>query len=469
MNSKYKRLLENTGLMFIGSFGSKIISFVMLPFYTMWLSVEDYGASDIISVYSTILLAFISLNIGDAIFVVPSQKSIEEKKSYFTSGLLFSICASIALMLFYIGIRIVLNLTGNSFFDNILYICLITFTSLFITLFQQFCKSIDKIKVYATAGIVQTICVAAFGFLLIPKFKLQGFIYCLIIANIVSALYVFFSATLINYINFNLISKGKLIEMFKYSVPLIPNSIMWLIVSYLNRPLMEKYLGLYAIGIYALANRFPSLINTVYNNFSNSWQISVLEQYKKEGFDRFYNRVTLLMICGLSSFVVVFSILQEPLFKVLLNERYLEATKYIPILCYSCLFISLGSIYGAVFSAERVSKYYFYSSVWSAITAIVCNYVFIKQWGIDGACWSCVASYAIGAISRFAYARKYVSFESSKEIFLFILISLLIICLKSYCNSILYLLLPFLILICYTCYIFKKLSLYPLFKKDELF
>lgn len=429
---KYKTLLSNTGLMFIGTFGSKMISFVMLPFYTTWLSVEDYGTSDIIAVYSTVLLAFISLSIGDAIFVIPSQKTKEEQTSYFTSSLFFSLGCCLFLALLYIVVGVLFDFENGSFTNNIGYICLMTFTTLYLTIFQQFCKSINQVKVFAFTGIVQTLIVAGLGFCLIPKYHLSGYIWCIILSNIVSLFFTFITAKLFQYIKFSSYSKGRLKEMFKYSIPLIPNSVIWMVVSYLNRPLMETYLGMYAIGIYALANKFPTLINTIYNNFSNSWQISVLEQYGKDGFDKFYNRITLFVYVGLALAVAVFTLFSDVLITSFLNENYYEAIKYIPILCLSCVFIALGSITGSVFSAVRLSKYYFYSSVWSAVTAVVFNYLLIERFGIDGACWACVISYVAGGVSRMLYAKKFVKFSIIPSIVLISALLIVVVCSISY-------------------------------------
>ena len=48
---KYKRLVKNTAFVFIGNIGPRLISFVLMPFYTFWLSESDFGIQDIISVY----------------------------------------------------------------------------------------------------------------------------------------------------------------------------------------------------------------------------------------------------------------------------------------------------------------------------------------------------------------------------------------------------------------------------------
>ena len=51
---KYKTLGQNTLYSFIGAFGTKMIGFLMLPFYTKWLSPSDYGTTDLITVYASL-------------------------------------------------------------------------------------------------------------------------------------------------------------------------------------------------------------------------------------------------------------------------------------------------------------------------------------------------------------------------------------------------------------------------------
>lgn len=455
---RYKTLLQNTGLMFIGSFGSKIISFIMLPFYTMWLSVEDYGVSDLINVYSTIVLAFVSLCIGEAIFVIPTQKEKEQQSGYFTSSLLFSFLCVVLLILLYFVVSVFFSTCNNSFVKNIIPICLISATTLYTTIFQQFCKGINKIKVFATAGIIQTIAVALTGFLLIPKYHLNGYIGSMLIANVITMTYVFVIARLYEYINVKNISYEKLKELFSYSVPLIPNSVIWLIVSYLNRPLMEASLGLYALGIYSLANRFPTLINTLYNNFSNSWQISILDQYGKEGFSKFYNNVILLSFCLMSILVISLSLLIKPIITLFFNSNYYDTIIYIPILCLSCLFISLGSMIGAIFAAVKKSKYYFYSSVWSAAAAIFFNFLLIPRFGIYGACWACVISYLIGGFSRLFFAKRFNRMLYTKSILIVSILTTIIVCVLSYLGSYVWGTLLFVLLLVYVFLVAQRLN-----------
>ena len=60
---KYKTLLSNTFLISLGTFGSKLLTFVMVRFYTGVLTPADYGTADLIMQTANLLLPLVSLGI----------------------------------------------------------------------------------------------------------------------------------------------------------------------------------------------------------------------------------------------------------------------------------------------------------------------------------------------------------------------------------------------------------------------
>ena len=51
----------------ISSFGSKVLSFLLVPFYTSVLSTADYGKADILTTTAGLLIFVFTLNISDAV------------------------------------------------------------------------------------------------------------------------------------------------------------------------------------------------------------------------------------------------------------------------------------------------------------------------------------------------------------------------------------------------------------------
>lgn len=424
--SKYKRLGVNTVLVFLGNAGSKLIGFLMIPFYTKCLSVEEYGTSDNILIYVSLLLTIATLSISDSIFIFPKDQNQEKQKEYFSSGFLYSVLLLLIAGGILYGIKEIL-IACNALYSitsNMGYIYLLMIAFFFQTFFQQFSQSINKISVYAITGVVLTLSTAVFSFILIPKYSLNGFFIAQTLSLFIAAIYSVIRSGAYKFFSVKSININRYSEMIRYSVPLIPNAIMWWLVVSLNRPIMEEYLGLKAIGIFAIANKLPSLINVLFSVFMVSWQISVIEEHSKESFEKFYNSVFKLVFTFLSFSVIILSILSKPLIQFISDAKFIEAYKYIPILCFSVLFSSVSGFVGANFSATRQSKYFFYSSIWGAIIAIVFNFILIPVWGLYGAVISIGLSHLVMMISRVGYSWKSVKITNVSHYLMLLFICL---------------------------------------------
>jgi O-antigen/teichoic acid export membrane protein len=432
--SRYKQLGKNTALVFIGNIGSKLIALLMLPFYTKWLSVEDYGTSDNVLVYVGLLLAIVTLSISESIFIFPKNQEVEEQKQYFSSGLLYTTLFLVFTGILLYAIREVLSATKilNSIASNMGYIYLLIIAFFCQTFFQQFSRSINKVRVYAVSGVVLTFFTASLSFLLIPIYGLDGFFVAQITSLFIAAIYSIVHSGAYRYVSFRFVKVDKYREMIKYSIPLIPNAIMWWLVGSLNRPIMEEYLGMHSIGLFAVAYKFPSLINVLFSVFMVSWQISVIEEYQKEGYEKFYNKILKLVFTVLSFCVIILSVVGKTLIDFIADAKFYDSWKYIPILALSALFSSISGFVGCNFSATRESKFYFYSSVWGAVIAILFNIVLIPIWGLYGAVTAIVLSHLTMVLLRVKYSWKIVKITNIYFYFFVLIICFVMVLILSF-------------------------------------
>jgi O-antigen/teichoic acid export membrane protein len=427
--SRYTRLGKNTVTVFIGNAGARLIGLLMLPFYTRWLSVEDYGTTDIISVYVGLLLGLATACIADAVFIFPKGQPIEQQKRYFSSGLCFaflSLGATALLFKIAIGIFAYKKLS-NGFTDNAWFIYGLLVTAFVQQYIQQFVRSIDKMKIYSTTGIVLTVSTAVFSFVVIPKWGVFGYVFALILANILAAVYSFLFSGAFRYATIKAIRKSTCVEMLKYSIPLIPGGIMWWLIAAMNRPLIENFLGLHALGIFAVANKFPGILSMIFSVFAMSWQISVLEEFGKEGYGIFYNKMFRLIVTGMVFFFFIISIGNQLIIRFFTTEEFYESGKYVPILTLGVIFQSTAAFASANFLASRKSKYFFYSIVLGAGISVILNFILIPSVGIMGAAISVSVSFAVRALSCILLGWKNVKITNGKVYALMLLISILTI------------------------------------------
>lgn len=420
--SKYSRLGKNTLLVFFGNAGAKLIGLIMLPLYTRWLSVDDYGITDILGVYVSLLIGVITCCIGEALFVFPKGVDKQKKTEYFSSGVSFLFLSMLFTASVFFIISVVSKNIGwdNTFTKHIWIIYGMIACSISQQVTQQFTRSLDKMQVYSITGIVVTVSTAGFSFLFIPKYGVYGYVLSTNLASLTGATYSFLFSGAYRYLRFNFVSKTKCLEMLKYSIPLIPNGIMWWLVGALNRPLMEASIGLYGVGLYAVANKFPSIIGTLFNIFGSSWQISVLEEYGKPGYSDFYNKIFRIVFMFLLIMLVLLTLSSEFIIDIFTDAKFHDAWRYVPILSLGIVLSNVSGMAGSTFSAVKKSKYYFYSSVWGAVSAVVCNVLLIPLLGLYGAVFSVVISYFAMSISRIAYSWKYVKITRLPNLLMYI-------------------------------------------------
>lgn len=405
--AKYKKLFGNTVLVSMGNVGSKLIALLMLPFYTKNLSVSDFGASDTVNVYVSLLFGIVTLSIAESMFIFPKGKTMDEQSKIFSSGITFSfivLCFSVTSLIITNYLFISFNIL-QSFTQHFWYLCSLLIAMVVQNTTQQFTRGIDKLIVYSLSGFVLTGFTTVLGFMIIPSRGLEGYFLSLTLANLITSVYTLIHSKAFQYWNPKHIDFTKYKELIHYSIPLIPNALMWWIISSINRPLLEKEVGLEGIGILAVALKVPSAINVLFGVFMIAWQASVLEEFRKVGYKQFYRKILFVVSGFLGIIAVIISIFRADIINLIADKKFSQSAEFIPLLTVSAFFAALSGLVGANFSAVKQSKYYFYSSIWGAISAIILNILLIPIDGLWGAVYAILLSQVVMFLFRQYYAQ----------------------------------------------------------------
>ena len=93
MKNKYQALEGNTVKLGLGTFGAKLLVFLMVRFYTEYLSPADYGTADLITQTANLLIPLLSLGITDAVFRFAMDETADAA-GIFTAGVLVLLAGS---------------------------------------------------------------------------------------------------------------------------------------------------------------------------------------------------------------------------------------------------------------------------------------------------------------------------------------------------------------------------------------
>jgi len=200
---------------------------------------------------------------------------------------------------------------------------------------------------------------------------------------------------------------------------------MWWIVNSINRPILIDKVGLDGVGLYSVAGKFPSILSIVFTIFFSAFQISALEEFEKPSFRTFYTNVFRALLFIQIGLVFIFELFGGLLFNIFIDEKFYEAVHYLPILSAGVVLSNIAAYVGISFTVVKRTKYFLYSAILSAITALVSNLFLIPLWGIMGACISIILSQMVMVLYRLYKSRVYVQFDNHKPIILIIVICLL--------------------------------------------
>lgn len=379
--SREKRLIKNSVIFAIGNFGSKAITFIMLPYYTYLLTTKQYGEVEIIMSTIALLVPIISVNLFEAAFRFALDKE-NDNISIFSSALVTNLVL-ISLVLILYPLFIKLNIGGEYLFISLMLL----FISIIELLFKQFSKAIDKINVYMYSDFVQVIVFVIGNIFFIGKCDLGvlGYIISKIIALMSDSLVLFWGAKLYKFIDIRKIDKQHIKDMIKFGVPLIPNSLMWWINNLLDRYIITYMLGLSSVGLYSFAAKFPSILATFNGVFINAWQISAIEEHNKVGIDKFYSDIFNLFAVFLIVITSILIIIIRPVIEIIISTSFISAWIYVPILFIASIFSSFSSFLGVHYGVIKNTKGALKSTVVAAILNLVLNLIFIPILGIQGA------------------------------------------------------------------------------------
>ena len=405
--------MKNTGILAIGQIGSKVFTFLLLPLYTSRLTPDDYGGIDVIQTITSLSLYFVTLQLECALFryLVDTRESKEESARYITSAVQTIFISNIFSTILFSLISLFIHL------DYLILLILGIWSQSFFFAFSNVARGFGKNKDYSIASFIVTITSLIINLLFILVFNLGGksILYALVISNMAGAIYLFIVEKLWVYLRRSYFSNEILKEMLAYSLPLIPNAISWWVANASDRLLILAYIGTVGNGIYAAANKIPTIYTTLFSVFNLAWAESVSlsmkdndrDMYIKTTYDssiKFFSVINLGIICSMSLF-----------FEFLIGEEYRESYFHIYILLIAIFFNSLCSLLGGILTGYKETKIIGLSTVIGGITNLIINFVLIKQIGLYAASISTLVSYIAIWLVRLKRVNKHVILKTNRR------------------------------------------------------
>lgn len=450
MNQK-KQLLKNTVIIAIGKLSTQIISFLLLPLYTSKLSPEEYGTYDFLVTLSIFLLPIITLMMEESMFrFIIDAEDVKSKKRIITATIGYTMFGTI---LFTIIAGVVM---GIMHYEYAIVFILFIISNILIGLSNALARGMGKIKLYSLSNFILGVSTIILNILFILAFKMgtKGLFWANTIANSATAIYILMKLKLPKYISRKYLNKKTLSEMIKYSIPLVPNNLSWVIISLSDRLMLTWLSGADSNGIYSISNKFPNIVYTFYGFFSTAWKESAARILKEDNKTEYYNSIYKDINNFLKAIVIGLIAVMPFAFPILVDSSYSDAYIYIPILTIAIYYTNMSNFYGGIFAAYKDTKIMGATTIIAAIINIIINLIFIPTFGIYAASFSTLISNIVVYTYRRKRLKTYIKLKSKYNYIYWTLLAITLI--TYYINNMVINVIMFVIVLMYCIYTNKK-------------
>lgn len=390
------KLLKNTIFYSLGEICPRIISFLLLPIYTQYLSTSDYG----ILAYTNTVVSFLyvlgALALNSYVlryYFIHTEESQRKQMIGSIYGTIFLMNLLILLLAYatlphaigyfhlqipwdpYFKLAILVN-----FLDSFSIIPLVIYR---VRQQAQFfvCLSLGRTLLQVVLNIY---------FIVFLESGLIGYYYAAILAYL-PFLFVYLGI-IRKYASFK-IRFSYVSEGLKYALPLLPGSLAYLILSVSDRLILERNVAISEIGIYNVAFTLSLALNIVIQSGYKAIEPEIFKRYSSPDYYKFLRKVQSLFFVVIYVAGLGLTLFSQEVFYYFTAEPFHNAYKFVPILIIGVIMTGQNVIYGGVLSAERKTKVVGMATLCGAITSVSLNIFLTPVWGVTAAALSSALSF----------------------------------------------------------------------------
>lgn len=395
---KNKQLAENLLIYAIGTFGTKILSFLIVPLYTYYISTSDMGVYDILITTVSMLTPLVTFQIADAAYrwMIRDEKTQECITSTYKVLIINSLIATALIALI------------NTFYKipYCAYFTAMLISSRLLQTTQKLLRGLRNQKLFAFSSIFFSFLYLSLNvlFIAVLKYGVEYLFVSQIVADVVTVLLIFIIEERIRFDITERMNLALTKEMLAYSIPLVPNLLNWWIMSASDRYVIRWFLGAAFNGIYAIAYKFPTLLQQVLGLFNTSWQDLSISEDGKDGV--YYSKVfRRLYVFSLS--MIPFIIAASQLFIwITMSPAYHDAAKYVSFLVLGTVFQVFSSFFGVGYLKNKDTKKAAFTSIYGAAVNFGVNVLLIRYIGLYAAALSTFLGFFVMWLIRYIQTRS---------------------------------------------------------------
>lgn len=450
------KFIKSSGIYFVGTVMTKLISFFLLPLYTAYISPHDYGIYDLYNAYIMFFCSVLFLDIWSGIMRFMFDYDKKDRTKPINSGivifmiscLLYTVLLCFAVPLLHLRYPVWLFLYGILMNMQ--------------TLVGYIARGYGKNVLYTSAGIVGSFTTIMFNILLLTYFKMDfsALFIASCIGYIVNILIITINLKEPEVFSVKNFDKKVFKELLIFSLPLCVNSVAyWFLTSY-NRIIVVHELGPDVNGYYAISGRFGSMITLFTTCFQMAWQeLAYSKTAREKDLDNFYTVAINSYIKCMGAGLIILIPMIYLIYPVLVNESYDVGKALIPFYLMGTILSTISSFLGNSFSAIKKNNLLFWTMVIGSVSNVVCIHLLISRIGIQASNISLMIGFLMLCVSRIVLFKKYMKLKIDYKSIIILFVSFGIISITYFYGGIIQNIVMFFFACIVSVFLFKDIIL----------
>jgi O-antigen/teichoic acid export membrane protein len=412
----------------LGNISTKIAGFILIPLYTKYLPLADYGVLGIMEVISVAITVIFGLSLysGFARWYYDKEYLTRQKSLFFTSVIvLLAICLLLILFLNpfseFLSGAIFKQQTYSRLFN---FMIIVSGIQILTAPVSTLLRLQEKPFLFISTNILRLTITLVFTFIFMVHYKrgLIGIFEAQLIANIV------YLVCLIPFMFKNFEYKFELKalkEMLAFCLPFVLGSISAMIISFTDKFLLNVMKSLSTSGLYSYSFKIS---NTIYYLIVDSVNLAITPIIFKIMYDknslRFYSKIVTYLSFMVLVFIMALSFFGKEIIQFIsLKKEYYDAYKFVPILSFAALFMMLRDAMIRALNIVKKSRVISIIFIFVSFANILLNFALIPVLMTTGAALAFFLTQvlAFGVLYYFAQKAYPINYEMKKIALMFFL------------------------------------------------
>lgn len=423
-----KQFFKDFAVYGIASVVGKVAAILLMPVYTSILTREEYGVMALITSCKGIIDLVSNLNIHSGI--ARDYYETQNRNSLVSTGF-FSILL-LSLFVLCIGLS-----TTDFWAYNVLKIDKRFLPAFVLMLFSIPCGSLQsyfailtrfnkKSTLFAIGSIIQvlvSILISIVGVVVLRK-GISSVFFGLVVSEVVAT--VFFAIVNKQFLSFSF-DFTLLKRALLFSIPTLPAILAGWMDSSIGQIVIGRFVSMESLGVYSVALSFVSVFTLISNAFNNVWSPYLYENYSKDCFRSEVNKVFRLLLVGVIYLSVLLSLFSKELVLLLSNNGYVEAAKYIIMLCFPVCVYLFFPVGASGITISRNTKYIGLSYMFGSLLNLIMLLLVVPRAGIIAVPLCLAVSRVVTYFGMYIVSERHLQLNLPNYLF-FVLLILLCLC-----------------------------------------